>query len=148
MATRRPSGDEGVLLTVEVLREIHHELGGLRRDVRDDIGAVRDEVEGFRRDMNDEIGALRGEVGGLRGEVGDLREEVGGLREEVHDIREDLRTLEEATIRGFTGVRRALDEVNARLDNLRDVAGAGWRDHEARLGSLERRVGDIESRER
>ncbi len=60
---------------------------------------------------------IRAELTGLRGEVGGLREEVGGLREEQK-----------------TGFK----ELRDRFDNLLELSGGRYRDHERRIRALER----------
>jgi predicted nuclease with TOPRIM domain len=95
------------------------------------LGQLREEL----RELRGEVGELRGEVGELRGEVGELRGEVGelrGLRGDVAQLRGAVAELRAATATGFR-------LLTARLENLRDVAGARFRDHERRLRTLEAR---------
>ena len=73
----------------------------------------------------------------MKGEIVEMKGDIRGLRSHV-------RTLEEATIACFIGVRRELDRLGQRVDGLRDVDGHSWREHDARLGELEVRVQHLE----
>lgn len=127
------SDDNVENLTIRVLQGIRSDL----RDLRGDLSDLRGDVGVLHGDMT----GLRGDVGDLRVEVNVLRGEVGGLRGEVGGLRGDLNKLEQSTIAGFTGVHQRLERLDTRLEGIRDVAGAHWRDHEARISRLEERVG-------
>ena len=77
---------------------------------------IRDTV----RDLGERIDLLRIETG-ARFEV--VEERLGSLEHATT-------SLERATASGFR-------QVTARIENLRDVAGERWRDHERRLRALE-----------
>ena len=67
----------------------------------------------------------------IRDELTSLRRE---LRGEMSELRGEMRT-------GFAEVHSGLATVTARLENIRDLAGDKWRDHEHRIKRLERRAG-------
>jgi vacuolar-type H+-ATPase subunit I/STV1 len=118
-------------VTVEVLKEIRAELGALRTEMRSESGQLRTE-------MRSEIGRLRTE---LRSEIGQLRSELGEFRTDVNDRFEVMeRRQTAAEIRLATEVVAVVGAVR----DLRDVLledrelRAQVRDHEDRLGRLER----------
>ena len=55
-------------------------------------------------------------------------------------IRDEIQRLGDRMETGFAAVNDRLDQTNARLDNLRDIAGDTIRELEARIRILEARV--------
>ena len=71
------------------------------------------------------------------GEVHDITVDI------LKEIRDQLRTVNERLEAGFKSMNTRLDTVTARLDNLRDLAGDRYRDHEERLSALEHEVSTL-----
>lgn len=84
-------------------------------------------LQGIRRDLHD----LRGDFQALRN---DVNSRLDTLNERVDGVSQRMDGLERATIAGFEGVHR-------RLEDIRDLAGDHWRDHEARIRRLETLAG-------
>jgi hypothetical protein len=120
----RPSGWPTLRETNRVAARRRCALGVPKKRGNGDIASPTVEI----------LQGIRADLGGLRQEIVQLREEttpgVAQLREEH---RRDLEALEHATIRGFEGVAR-------RLDDLIDISGDRYRDHEARIVRLEERM--------
>ena len=83
--------------------ETHREEG--RRELREEMSALRVELRG-------EMGQLRGEMGRLRGDMGELRQEMAELRGEMRagfaEIRQEMRV-------GFAAVETKSSQRNADL---------------------------------
>jgi chromosome segregation ATPase len=67
------------------------EIGGLRRDIREDF-------EGFKRDIREDFEGLRGEFETFKKEdfggfKKDTKEDFGGLRRELNELRGDVRRI-------------------------------------------------------
>lgn len=106
-------------VTVEVLKEIRVELGAMRTEVRS-------------------------EIGGLRSELGELRSELGELRSDMNTRFVSLeRRQTETEIRLATEVIAVVGAVRELRDVLVEdrALRAQVRDHEDRLGRLERTSG-------
>jgi hypothetical protein len=74
--------------------------------------------------------------------VGDLTTRVLiEIREEMRGMRDELRVTNERLETGFAEVNAKLDQTNARLENLRDLAGDRYRELDARIRALEARLG-------
>ena len=71
----------------------------------------------------------------IRDDMRDMRDGMHGLRDGMRGLRGDMRDL-----------REAVDQTNARLDNLIELAGGRWRNHEERIEGLEGRMDDVEDR--
>lgn len=56
-----------------IRREIRHEIGEMRQDMRDGLGQARDE----RQQLRQEIGDLRSEVMGIRERVARIEAKLG-----------------------------------------------------------------------
>ena len=63
-----------------------------------------------------------------------LERGFGSMREEMRELRHELHT-------GLAEVNARLDQTNARLDKVVENTGAHWRDHEQRIGRLEKQLG-------
>ncbi len=82
------------------------------------------------------------------GNVKDLTVEIlKQIRGELRDTNARLATLERATVAGFRHLTDRFDQLGTRFDQLGDrfehalgFAGDRYRDHERRLGKLERHV--------
>jgi hypothetical protein len=79
------------------------------------------------REIRDQVTGLRGDVHELRDEQRTTNQRLTSLEHHFTSLEHHVAGLEEATIDGFTGVRRELDKVNQRLDGLRDIAGDATR---------------------
>jgi hypothetical protein len=69
-----------------------------------------------------------------------IRDEIRDLEGEVHDVKDGLRDLTTEVRDLKSEVRTGLSEVNARLENLRGIAGDRYRDLDLRIRVLEARV--------
>ena len=67
--------------------EVHQEIGGVREELRHEMGGLRHELGqdliGVREELRHEIDGVRHEMGGLRQEV---HQEIGGVHQEVHSL--------------------------------------------------------------
>lgn len=90
---------------------------------------VLKDIRGELREMKSELTGVKSELTGLRGELKDVKGELRTLNHRVESgfamVDARFETLENETIQGFTGVRRAIDQIHARLDGLRDLAASG-----------------------
>jgi hypothetical protein len=124
MATKKKRGASVASLTLDVLK---------------DIRAVLHE-HGVKLDRHDQ------RLEALSGSTNEVVGAVQVVTDALVDLHHDVRSLETSTIEGFTGVRRELDRLGARVDGLRDTAGSAMREDRARLDDLEGRVAKLEAR--
>jgi DNA-binding XRE family transcriptional regulator len=68
----------------------------VRKDLAEQIGAVRQEIGTVRQDLAEQIGTVRQEVGAVRQEIGtvrqDLAEQIGTVRQELAAETASIRT--------------------------------------------------------
>ena len=118
MASKPRTSRDIPSLTLEVLKDIRSEM----------------------REVKGEIVEMKGEIVQMKGDIVEMKGDIVEMKGDIRGLRSHVRTLGEATIAGFIGVRRELDRLGQRVDGLRDVDGHSWREHDARLGDLEVRV--------
>lgn len=92
---------------------------------------------------------IRRELERLNVGFGDLAAILDATRDELATLVAHVEGLEREAIRGFSGVKRAqdatntrLDGTNRRLDRLVEMSGERWRDHERRIRAVEGRADD------
>ena len=123
MASKRKAQDPANL-TVEILKEIRTDLAGLRRD-------TNERFESLERVTNERFESLERATNERFESLERATDERFESLERVTNER--FESLERVTIRGF-------EAVTGRLENLRDIAGDRWRDHEARITRLESHI--------
>ncbi len=95
-------------------------LGGLRRQVGEELGEFRQELGGFRRQVGEELGGFRQELGELRQELGGFRRQVG---EELGEFRQELGGLRQQMTDGFAAVDRRFERVEHELAEVKRDLG-------------------------
>jgi hypothetical protein len=150
---------------------LDREVGGLRVEFKEEIGALRtefgglriefgglraevkEEITGLRSDFGHQLGGLRAEfgeqIGGLRSDFG---HQLGGLRaefkEELGELRFDLKSEGRRSVDRDLRLGTALAELSLDVRELTGIVHA-WRDEHRvdreelreRVARLERRVG-------
>ena len=108
-------------------------LQGIRKDLRKNTEELRTtnvRLENLERYTVEGFAGLSDRIDGVSDRVDGLSDRVDGLSNRVDGLSDGIDRLEKSSIAGFVG-------VTARLENIRDIAGEGWRDHEARLQAVE-----------
>ena len=75
----------------ELKRELKSDIGALKEELKEQITSVRREVAAVRDETKEEIALLRTEVAAVRDETkAEIREEIAPLRTEVAAIRTEM----------------------------------------------------------
>ena len=109
--------------------------------VTDILLEIRDEI----RNTNVDVKANTKSIADLAGRFDGLGQRFDDLGQRFEDsgrvTNARFESLENALTQGFAQLGEKIDRVGARLDNVRDFAGASFRDHEDRIREVERRTG-------
>ena len=107
------------------MESLRAQIGGVRDELRAEIGGVRAEIGGVRAEIGGVRAEMRAEIGGVRAEIGGVRGEIAGVRGEIAGVRGEIRSLDERLTGRIDTLQEGQAQIFARLAVLEShVLGA------------------------